>query len=311
VPPTVLRVLRVARVLRILRLLKNLKGLRDLVMTLVMAFPSLVNVAALLVIVMYMYSVLGMNLFGYLQRGEALNDHNNFESFSGSMLLLFQCLTGDGWSEMMDDAMINEDRGCDAAPDDGSPSDCGTPLALPFFISFVVIGTFVFLNLVVAVILENFTALGAVNPDLVSASDISEFKEEWGTLDPDANGYIPANTLPQLVMTLKAPLGLRGTKLLEGPNPRTKALRFCLKLGLKAKEGEVAFKVRTRCLIGRTDAPARGFVLACERRHAHHDPRTAVTHAPPAHRRHAPAHRACCLVLIAAAHRRCSTRSFI
>ena len=40
VPPTILRVMRVARVLRILRLLKNLKGLRDLVFTLVLAFPG-------------------------------------------------------------------------------------------------------------------------------------------------------------------------------------------------------------------------------------------------------------------------------
>ncbi|MEC8205136.1 MAG: ion transporter, partial [Pseudomonadota bacterium] len=54
-----LRVLRVARVLRILRLLKNLKGLRDLVFTLVLAFPGLCNVGALLGLVMFMYAVLG------------------------------------------------------------------------------------------------------------------------------------------------------------------------------------------------------------------------------------------------------------
>lgn len=106
VPPTMLRVLRVARVLRILRLLKNLKGLRDLVMTLVFAFPALVNVGALLLIVMYMYAVLGMNIFTYVQQGDDLNEHNNFETFSGSMLLLFQCLTGDGWSAMM----VHDDR---------------------------------------------------------------------------------------------------------------------------------------------------------------------------------------------------------
>ena len=43
-----LRMLRMLRVLRILRLLKNLKGLRDLVMTLVFAFPALINVSCLL-----------------------------------------------------------------------------------------------------------------------------------------------------------------------------------------------------------------------------------------------------------------------
>ena len=176
VPPTMLRVLRVARVLRILRLLKNLKGLRDLVMTLVMAFPSLMNVGALLGIVMFMYAVLGMNLFSYVMHGGDLGDERNFETVGNSFLTLFQCLTGDGWSAMMNDAMVDEARGCDPAPEDGSPSDCGSPLAMPFFISFIVIGTFVFLNLIVAVILENFTALGNVNPELVSASDISDFK---------------------------------------------------------------------------------------------------------------------------------------
>ena len=57
---------------------------------------------------------------------------------------------------------VDEARGCDPAR---VPSNCGTPLALPYFISFTVLGSFVFLNLVVAVILEHFTALGNVNPN--------------------------------------------------------------------------------------------------------------------------------------------------
>ena len=40
-----------------------------------------------------------------------------------------------------------------------------------------ILGSFVFLNLVVAVILENFSSLGNLNPDLVSAADIEIFKE--------------------------------------------------------------------------------------------------------------------------------------
>ena len=41
---------------------------------------------------------------------------------------------------------------------------------------------------VVAVILENFTSLGNLNPDLVSAHDIQEFKEAWAAYDPDGDG---------------------------------------------------------------------------------------------------------------------------
>jgi hypothetical protein len=248
-PPTVLRVLRVARVLRILRLLKNLKGLRDLVMTLVFSIPALINVGCLLGLVIFMYAVLGVNLFTYVQPGGDLDDGSrNFVTFGNACLLLFQCLTGDGWSAIMDDAMISEERGCDPAPEDGSPSDCGSWIALPYFISYCVIGTFVMLNLVVAVILENFTSLGNVNPDLVSTNDIEEFKEMWGWYDPDADGMIPAKKLPDLVLSLSPPLGIKGTK--EGTSP-SKAFRFCLSLGLTQKEGEVGFKQVLDALINK------------------------------------------------------------
>ena len=52
------------------------------------------------------------------------------------MLLLFQCLTGDDWSMIMDDALITPERGC--SYEDG---DCGSPLAVPYFVSFLLIGT--------------------------------------------------------------------------------------------------------------------------------------------------------------------------
>jgi hypothetical protein len=62
-PPMLLRVLRILRILRILRLLKGLKELRDLIMTMVLSFPSLVNVGSVLALVVFMFAVLGVNLF--------------------------------------------------------------------------------------------------------------------------------------------------------------------------------------------------------------------------------------------------------
>ena len=153
VPPTILRVMRVARVLRVLRLLKGLKGVRDLVMTLVFAFPGLMNVGALLLLVMFMFAVFGMNVFTFLAHGDAINEDRNFETFGNAMLLLFQCLTGDGWSEMMDDALITEERGCDPY---AVPTDCGSALSVPYFIIYTILGTFVMLNLVVAVRVHAF-----------------------------------------------------------------------------------------------------------------------------------------------------------
>ena len=174
--------------------------------------------------------------------GRGLNEDRNFESFTNAMLLLFQVLTGDAWSGLMADAMLDEGSGKCAG------ETCGSWVAVPYFISFQVLGSFVFLNLVVAVILENFTSLGQVNPDLVSTNDIEEFKEMWGWYDPDADGMIPAKKLPDLVLALPPPLGIKGTK--EGTSA-SKAFRFCLSLGLTQKDGEVGFKQVLDALINK------------------------------------------------------------
>ena len=175
-PPSMMRMMRVLRIMRILRLLKGFKGLRDLLATIALSFPSFINVGALLALVTFIYAVLGVQLFTYLMHGEEINDQRNFEHFGNAYLLLMQCLTGDNWSGLMYDSMVGPERGCDP---EALPSDCGSKLAIPYFVSFTVIGTFVLLNLVVAVILENFTALSDLDPQLVSASDIADLGDEW------------------------------------------------------------------------------------------------------------------------------------
>merc|ERR1719424_2405677 len=54
-PPMLLRVLRVFRILRILRLLKGAKQLRDLIVTMILSFPSLINVGSILALIMFIY----------------------------------------------------------------------------------------------------------------------------------------------------------------------------------------------------------------------------------------------------------------
>ena len=46
-------------------------------------------------------------------QGENVTPERNFETVSAAMLLLFQQLTGDGWSGVMDDLMVGTERGCD------------------------------------------------------------------------------------------------------------------------------------------------------------------------------------------------------
>ena len=161
ISPMMLRSLSVLRLMRLLRLAQGSRGasVRELLKTLALSAPALANVASVLTLVVFIYAVLGVQSFCFIMEGEALAGPLSFSTFGHACLLLFQVLTGDGWSMLMLDAMADESQGCTRHPEDGAPSDCGSPLALPYFLSFVIIGTLVFLNLVVAVVLETFSSL--------------------------------------------------------------------------------------------------------------------------------------------------------
>ena len=230
-PPMLLRVLRIFRILRIIRLLKKSKGLRDLIVTVVLSLPALFNVGSLLAIVIFIYSILGVQLFTFVADGRSLDDERNFHSIGEAALLLFQCLTGDGWARIMEDASVSEASG-GCSEDAG---DCGSlAAAIPYFISFQLIGSFIFLNLVVAVVLENFSMLHNTDPTLASHFDLAGFAEAWAVLDPDATQFIPSSQLVPLLLSVPRPLGLRGRTEHE-------ATRLCMRLALPQHRGLVAY----------------------------------------------------------------------
>ena len=118
-------------------------------------------------------------------------------------------------------------------------SDCGSSVAMPYFISFVVIGTFVFLNLVLAVILEEFISLYQRRmegirrreqnlPELVDVDDVTEFHELWSEYDLDATGFMPKTDLPKLVVRVDFPLGVERPNL-DDDGPPVRLLRAAVR----------------------------------------------------------------------------------
>jgi hypothetical protein len=234
-PPMLLRVLRVLRILRILRLLKGARELRNLIVTMVLSFPALFNVGSLLCLILFIYAVLGVNLFTFVSHHGVqggITGFRNLNTFNSAFLVLFQCMTGDDWSSIMADAMQNEESGtCTQAA-----GDCGSTVAVPYFISFQVLSSFIFLNLVVAVIIENFSTLHDTRPDLVSASDLEMFMEAWAHYDPSATNFMKMDDVPALILELPRPLGVKGKTLQQ-------AQTLCLSLHVhQDKEGRVAFR---------------------------------------------------------------------
>jgi hypothetical protein len=237
VPPFLLRVMRLLRIVRILRILKGVKGLRDLVTTIILSLPPVFNVCSLLALVMFIYAVLGMHLFGFLALQENIESHVNFQTVGNGMLLLLQAVTGDGWTLLMQDARVREHPDPALTVCTAEEGNCGSFLAVPYFLSFQLIGTLVFMNLMIAVILDNFSTLSEQNPDLVSPIDIDGFMEAWAELDPEANNSIQSYLVPQLIGMVAPPLGVMGE---EDPETKAKALARKLKVTVN-KSGEVKF----------------------------------------------------------------------
>ena len=103
VGPQLARILRVMRVSRLLKLVKSLKGIQKLLETLALSLSSLMNVGALVLLVFFIYSVLGVFLFSDVNQGIVVDEYNNFNNFGMAMILLIRCSTGENWWVVMFD----------------------------------------------------------------------------------------------------------------------------------------------------------------------------------------------------------------
>ena len=72
-----------------------------LIDTIVYIIPSIANLGALIFLLLFIYSALGMNLFGTVMFQSQVNEHANFQSFLSSMMLLMRCATGERWHLLM------------------------------------------------------------------------------------------------------------------------------------------------------------------------------------------------------------------
>ena len=89
---TIIRTFRIARIFRLIKRAKSLKLVFD---TFILTLPALANVGSLLLLLIYLYAVLGVQLFSNIKRNGYLSDNVNFETFPKAFLTLFIFASGD------------------------------------------------------------------------------------------------------------------------------------------------------------------------------------------------------------------------
>ena len=163
-----LKVLRLLRILRPLRFLSHSSSMKTLIEALMASVPSIANVGVVILIVFLMFAILGVNLFsgklqyctvGYYKintseecfkaKGKWVTYNQNMDNVVSAMMTLFAVSNNEGWPDTM--YAYSDATGLEVGPKPGA----GLPNAF-FFIAFVFIGSFFFLNLFTGVLFMNF-----------------------------------------------------------------------------------------------------------------------------------------------------------
>lgn len=121
---------RLIRLLRITRLITKSTELRAIVTTLVRSIPSIFNILILLSILFFIYAIVGYHLFRNV-------DPQHWSSFPIAGTTLFQIITLEGWVDVMEPIILNLG-----------------PIYWIYFASFILIGTFIVINLFISVIVR-------------------------------------------------------------------------------------------------------------------------------------------------------------
>jgi hypothetical protein len=74
----IITLFRIFRIARVIRIVKSAKSLRVIFSTFILTLPSIANIGSLLLLFVYIYTILGVQLYAKVSVSGALNAHANF-----------------------------------------------------------------------------------------------------------------------------------------------------------------------------------------------------------------------------------------
>lgn len=195
---------RLFRALRLVKLLSKGERIRTLLWTFMKSFQALPYVGLLIVLLFFIYAVIGMQVFGGIKINDesAISRFNNFQTFPQAALLLFRSSTGENWQEIMNDCLNRPDVVCENDP----TQTCGNNFALVYFITFNMICSFLIINLFVAIIMDNFDYLTR-DWSILGPHHLEEYVRIWSEYDPEATGRMKHIDIVNMLKRIEPPLG--------------------------------------------------------------------------------------------------------
>uniref|UniRef100_A0A8B9KNH3 Calcium channel, voltage-dependent, T type, alpha 1G subunit n=1 Tax=Astyanax mexicanus TaxID=7994 RepID=A0A8B9KNH3_ASTMX len=156
-----LSVLRTFRLMRVLKLVRFMPALQRQLVVLMKTMDNVATFCMLLMLFIFIFSILGMHLFGCKfgseRDGDTLPDRKNFDSLLWAIVTVFQILTQEDWNKVLYNGMAST-----------------SPVAALYFIALMTFGNYVLFNLLVAILVEGFqTEVGWWSLCITSPHDYS------------------------------------------------------------------------------------------------------------------------------------------
>ena len=154
----IIRILRILRSLRGLRVISSLKQLRRIVQAIFASLPGIGWTGILMLLIFYMYAIIGIYLFSDTWPAQ-------FGAFPETFVTLFSLATMEGWQDtvfMFTDA---------------------NPAYWIYFLSFFILSSFILLNLIIGIVVDNIDkAARAVDDEDEKSVSTTELSEEIKSL---------------------------------------------------------------------------------------------------------------------------------
>ncbi|XP_077044296.1 voltage-dependent T-type calcium channel subunit alpha-1G isoform X11 [Agelaius phoeniceus] len=206
-----LSVLRTFRLMRVLKLVRFMPALQRQLVVLMKTMDNVATFCMLLMLFIFIFSILGMHLFGCKfaseRDGDTLPDRKNFDSLLWAIVTVFQILTQEDWNKVLYNGMAST-----------------SSWAALYFIALMTFGNYVLFNLLVAILVEGFQTEGDASKSDSEGDLFPHSLEEEG--EPKKNLSNPASMAlsdhPELKKSLTPPLIIH-TAATPMPMPKSAA----------------------------------------------------------------------------------------
>ncbi|EGR33537.1 hypothetical protein IMG5_049970 [Ichthyophthirius multifiliis] len=239
---TLKNIFQMFKIFRFFRVVKTFKLLEDIFNLLFQIVPHVTSVLCLLIIIIYIYAVIGLYTFAYLKPQQYVNGYDlHFKNFSSSFFTLMRVASGEQWFQIAADIIRQQQPNfvCFKIKDYNEYikygkyiflltninliilkqglNECGTKWGYLYIFSFHFFTSLIVLNLFIAIILDSMMTQDKAN----STFQLLKIKNLWRKYDRKGYGFINFVDFWQFTSKIALIYGVRKDELVKIENKKS------------------------------------------------------------------------------------------